>query len=99
MKQVCINSPEKGDIGKVIDGLYPDINEIMNSGTIPATTSNVVYNQLTELESVGYKVNDDFDAIMIARHLKEVTGGLQATKGTGSSQQAGSSAPVAPSVE
>lgn len=95
MIQVCKNNPKK-DVGKVIPGLFPDIDELIENHKISDTSANVVYNNLTEIEQVGFRINDDFDAIVLSRALKS---GLQPNSGHGSSQQAGSSAPVgAPST-
>lgn len=90
MIQICKNSPKK-DIGKVISGLFPDIDELIENHKISDTSAQVVYNNLTEIEQVGFRINDDFDAIVLSRALKS---GLQPNSGHGSSQQAGSSAPV-----
>lgn len=91
MRQVCTFSP-KCDRGKVIDNLFPDVNELIESHKIKDCSSEVVYNQLSDIKDVGFRVNDEFDAIMLARHLKAA--GLTPNSGKGSSQQAGSSAPV-----
>ena len=81
----------KKDLGLVIDGLFPDNEDLIVNGKISDTSSSVVYNNLSDIKSVGVRVNDEFDAIMLSRALKA---NLAANKGTGSSQQAGSSAPV-----
>lgn len=93
MKQKCKVS-KKRDRGPVIKGMFPDIQKMIQEHTIPDTGSDVVYNELSELKDVGYRVNDDFDAIMLSRKLK---GALTASGGTGSSQAAGATAPVASS--
>lgn len=80
------------DIGPVIMGLNPDINELIENHKISDTSAEVVYNNLTEIVDVGFRVNDDFDAILLSRALH--TSGLLSSKGTGSSQAAGSTAPV-----
>lgn len=90
MIQICKNSPTK-DVGKVIPGLFPDIDDLLENHKIGDTSAQVVYNQLSEIAQVGFRINDDFDAIVLSRALKS---GLQPNQGHGSSQQAGSSAPV-----
>lgn len=81
------------DIGMVIDGLSPDINELIENHKISDTSAEVVYNQLSEISDVGFRVNDDFDAILLSRAVH--ASGLLSSKGTGSSQAAGATAPVA----
>lgn len=88
MKQKCAFKPLR-DKGLVIDGLYPDINKMIEDHTIPDTTADVVYNQLSDIQDVGCRINDDFDAIIVARALNAQ---LRPNGGTGSSQ------PVAPVV-
>lgn len=92
MKQKCVFD-SKRDKGLVIDGLYPDINKMIEDHTIPDTIADVVYNQLSEIEDVGCRINDDFDAIIVARALNAQ---LRPNGGTGSSQPV---APVASSGE
>ena len=82
MKQVC-KYDVKRDRGTVLLGLAPDINQMLKDHTIPKTSASVVYNKLEEVKSVGFKVNDDFDAIMLSRALKA---GLTPKAGTGNSQ-------------
>ena len=95
MIQVCKSSPKK-DVGKVIPGLFPDIEELIENHKVSDTSAKVAYNNLADIEQVGFRINDDFDAIVLSRALKS---GLQPNSGHGSSQQAGSSAPVgAPST-
>lgn len=79
------------DMGKVIPDLYTDVEDLIVNHKISDTTAQVVYNELSDIKSVGIRVNDDFDAIVISRALRS---GINANQGTGSSQPAGSSAPV-----
>lgn len=92
MIQVCKQCKDR-DLGPVIPGLNPDINELIESHKISDTSSDVVYNNLSEIADVGFRVNDDFDAILLGRALH--ASGLLSSKGTGSSQVAGATAPVA----
>lgn len=80
------------DLGKVIPDLYTDIEDLIVNHKISDTTANVVYNELSDIKSIGVRVNDDFDAIVISRALHSA--GLVSNYGTGSSQPAGTSAPV-----
>lgn len=94
MIQICKNSSTK-DVGKVIPGLFPDIDNLLENHKIGDTSAQVVYNQLSEIAKVGFRINDDFDAIVLSRALNSfLKSGLQPNQGHGSSQQAGSSAPV-----
>lgn len=95
MKCITTFDPKK-DMGKVIDGLFPDINELIENHKISDTASSEVYNQISELKDVGIRINDDFDAIMYARALKN---SLAPNQGTGSSQPSGTSAPQATSAQ
>ncbi len=93
MKQECKYCASR-DVGKVIKGLAPDLNKIIETHQIPSTDADVVYNNIHELDEVGIRVNDDFDAIMLSRALRSaMNAGLEATKGTGNSQGV---VPVAP---
>lgn len=90
MIQICKFDKDK-DLGKVIPGLFPDVEDLITSHKIGDTASQVIYNELSDIKDVGFRVNEEFDAIMLARALRA---GIAANQGTGSSQQAGSSAPV-----
>ena len=79
------------DLGLVFKGLAPDINALITDGKVSGTPQNVVYNQMTELEDVGVRFNDDFDMYKYYRSFNEAMN-LQANNGTGSSQ------PIAPVV-
>lgn len=81
------------DLGLTMQGLGVDVNEMIETGTVSNDEAEVVYNQLQELSDVGCKVTDDFDMLVVARYLH--TQGLSPNGGTGSSQQAGATAPVA----
>lgn len=96
MKTIC-QFDKKKDLGLVIKGLAVDINKMLDTGVIQDSSAQVVYNEIQDIQSVGIRINDDFDAIMLARALK--ASGLTSNIGTGSSQAAGSTAPVNPSDE
>lgn len=91
MFQICKFDKTK-DVGKVIPGLFPNIDELIDTHKITDNSAEVVYNGIQEIENVGIRINDEFDAIMLSRALKKA--GLVANQGHGSTQQAGSSAPV-----
>lgn len=82
----------KKDVGLVIVGLSVDINNMIETHSIPATSADVVYNDISEIEDVGSRIDDTFDGIMIARAFKQSL--PSPNSGTGSSQGV---APVAPS--
>lgn len=90
MRQIC-KTDIKRDIGKVIPGLFPDIDDLIDNHKISDTSSHVVYNNLSEIESVGFRINDDFDAVVLSRAFKA---GLVGSSGHGSSQPSGSTAPI-----
>lgn len=93
MRQKCeFNSAR--DVGKTLQGLAPDINAMIKTHTIPDSSGTEVYNQLAELSQIGVRINDDFDAIMISRGLKQLgERSIAPNGGTGSSQGV---QPVAP---
>lgn len=93
MKQNCKLNKQR-DLGPVITGLAPDIQKMIDSHTIPTTSAQVVYNQIEDIKQVGFRINDDFDAIMAQRALQKGMNGLNTNKGTGSSQPAGQTAPI-----
>ena len=94
MLQICRFSVAR-DVGQTIEGLAPDINAMIKTHLIPNAASDVVYNQLVELEQIGVRVNDDFDLLMVMRGLKQLgeKGAVSPNGGTGSSQGV---TPVAP---
>lgn len=79
------------DLGLVFKGLAPDINALITDGKVSGTPQNVVYNQMSELEDVGVRFNDDFDMYKYYKSFNDSMN-LQSNQGTGSSQ------PVAPIV-
>ena len=91
MLQIC-KFDKKKDVGKVIPGLFPNIDELIDTHKVTDNSAEVVYNGIQEIEQVGVRINDEFDAIMLSRALKKA--GLVANQGHGSTQQAGSSAPT-----
>ena len=91
MIQIC-EFDNKRDVGKVIPGLFPNIDELIDTHKVTDNSAQVIYNGIQEIEKVGVRINDEFDAIMLSRALRQA--GLVANQGHGSTQQAGSSAPV-----
>ena len=79
------------DVGRVILGLAADINEMIETHSIPATAEEVNYNGIEDVDEVGTRVDDVFDGIMIARAMRDSL--PSSNGGTGSSQ---GPAPVAP---
>lgn len=76
-------NPER-DLGTVIVGLNVDINDMIETHSIPATASDVVYNDIDNIEEVGERIDDTFDGIMIARRFEQEL--PSPNSGTGSSQ-------------
>lgn len=77
-------------LGITLPGLAVDINQIIQTQTIPNDVTEVVYNDLKEISQVGFRVNNDFDLIMIAKGFKSLNIGLQSNVGTAASNQPGS---------
>lgn len=78
-----IYDPNK-DLGHVIVGLNVDINDMIETHSIPANASDVVYNDIDNIEEVGERIDDTFDGIMIARRFEQEL--PSPNSGTGSSQ-------------
>lgn len=72
------------DVGRVILGLAADINEMIETHSIPVTAEEVTYNDIEDIEDVGNRVDDIFDGIMLSRSLGESL--PTPNGGTGSSQ-------------
>ena len=77
-------------LGVTLPGLAVDINQIIQTQTIPNDVTEVVYNDLKEISQVGFRVNNDFDLMMIAKGFKSLNIGLQSNVGTAASNQPGS---------
>lgn len=82
------------DVGRVILGLAADINEMIETHSIPAIAAEVVYNDIDDIDDVGNRVDDVFDGIMLSRSLGDSI--PTPNGGTGSSQ---GPAPVSPPTE
>ena len=57
-------------LGVTLPGLGVDIGQIIRTQTIPNDVADVVYNDLKEISQVGFRVNNDFDLMMIAKGFK-----------------------------
>lgn len=77
-------------LGITLPGLGVDIGQIIKTQTIPNDVADVVYNDLKEISQVGFRVNNDFDLMMIAKGFKSFNIGLQSNAGTAASNQPGS---------
>lgn len=82
MKTSCPFDPKK-DRGKVIEGLAPDIQKLIDEHKIQDTCAEVTYNGIQELKDCGFRVNDEFEAIMLQRQYSKIA---NANTGMGSSQ-------------
>lgn len=72
------------DMGTVIVGLDIDINNMIETHSIPATAADVVYNDIDDIDDVGERIDDTFDGIMIARAFESQL--PSPNSGTGASQ-------------
>lgn len=59
------------DQGFVIEGLGVDVNNLLETNMVPDTQTDVFYNELSDVESVGVRINDDFEAMMVMRKYKD----------------------------
>lgn len=84
------------DLGTVIVGLNVDINNMIESHSIPSTAADVTYNDIDNIEDVGARIDDTFDGIMIARAFESQM--PSPNSGTGSSQGVAPSATTSPST-
>lgn len=84
------------DLGTVIVGLSVDINNMIETHSIPATASDVVYNDIDNIEEVGERIDDTFDGIMIARAFESNL--PSPNSGTGASQGVAPSATTPPAT-
>lgn len=84
------------DLGTVIVGLNVDINNMIETHSIPATAADVVYNDIDNIEEVGERIDDTFDGIMIARQFEQSL--PSPNSGTGSSQGVAPSAATPPAT-
>lgn len=89
-----IFDPSK-DVGLVIVGLNVDINNMIETHSIPSTASEVVYNDISDITEVGSRIDDTFDGIMIARAFQSSM--PSPNSGTGSSQGVAPTASPEPS--
>lgn len=80
------------DVGLVIVGLNVDINDMIETHSIPASAADVDYNGITDIDDVGSRIDDTFDGIMIARAFQSSL--PSPNSGTGASQGV---APTVPS--
>lgn len=71
MLKKCEFRPAR-DVGKVIEGLAPDIDKMIETHQVVDTTGEVVYNGITELKDCGFAVDDVFEALMISRGYANV---------------------------
>lgn len=53
--------------GLVVPNLGVDLNSIIETGTVPDTVSETLYNQITEVEHVGNRIDNPFQAMLLQR--------------------------------
>lgn len=73
------------DVGLVFEGLAPDINDLIENHKIGNVSSDVVYNEISKIEEVGCRINDDFDLYKYYKQFNDKFR-TEANGGTGSSQ-------------
>ena len=73
------------DIGLVFEGLAPDINDLIENHKIGDVSSDVVYNEISKIEEVGVRINDDFDMYKYYKNFNDKFR-ISSNGGTGSSQ-------------
>lgn len=57
------------DRGVVIEGLAPDLNKMIESGIVPDSGTDIVYNQLENIEEIGCRVSDVFQAMVMQKQM------------------------------
>lgn len=57
------------DRGVVIEGLAPDLNKMIETGLVPDSGTEIVYNQLENIESIGCRVSDVFQAMVMQKQM------------------------------
>ena len=57
------------DRGVVIEGLAPDLNKMIETGIVPDCGTDVVYNQLENIEDIGCRVSDVFQAMVMQKQM------------------------------
>lgn len=73
------------DLGVVIKGLGVDINDLITNHKVGSSKADVVFNQFSELEQIGCRINDDFDLYQYYKSFNNEMK-LNSSVGTGSSQ-------------
>ncbi|UPW36480.1 hypothetical protein [Sigmofec virus UA08Rod_4577] len=66
------NPDNPANRGRVIPNLGVDINKLIETNTVPDTHAEVIYNELSEIESVGIRVNDNFKAMALTQGYKKL---------------------------
>lgn len=51
------------DKNEVIPGLAPVIQEILDTGVVPISAVNPIYNEIDDIDSIGERVEDSFQAM------------------------------------
>lgn len=63
----CVKMNVDTTRGSVVPNLGIDLNAIIETGTVPDTVSETLYNQITEVEHVGERINNPFQAMILQR--------------------------------
>lgn len=68
------------DRGVVIEGLAPDLNKMIETGIVPDSGSDIVYNQLENIEDIGCRVSDVFQAMVMQKQMLNSVKDAQSTR-------------------
>ena len=82
MKEIC-KFNKNTDVGKIFQGLEPDINKMIETHQVTDGSSEVIYNGIKELKDCGAIVDDVFEAILMQR---SITHGISANQNLEGSQ-------------
>lgn len=85
MKTVC-KFDKNRDLGIVFKGLAPDINDLIENHKVSDVSADVIYNEISNIEEVGCRINDDFDLYKYYKEFGKHMNLAPASSGTGSSQ-------------
>lgn len=62
MYQECLFN-EKRDLGRTIEGMAVDMTAAIETGIVQDTGVDIEFNELVDVELVGSRIHDQFDAL------------------------------------
>lgn len=62
MYQICEFNPEC-DLGRTIEGMAVDMSAAIETGVIEDTGIDIEFNDISDVEHVGSRISDQFDAV------------------------------------